>query len=61
MTMSTTKTQTASSDLVTTDLMSLTFVAVLGAAVLFVAGFANAEALHNSTHDSRHVAGFPCH
>ncbi len=34
---------------------------VLGALLLFVSGFAGAEALHASTHDSRHATGFPCH
>nr|WP_315392980.1 CbtB domain-containing protein [uncultured Duganella sp.] len=33
----------------------------LGAALLFGAGFASMEALHNAAHDSRHSAGFPCH
>lgn len=33
----------------------------LGAVLLFGAGFASMEALHNAAHDSRHSAGFPCH
>ena len=33
----------------------------LGAVLLFGAGFAPMEALHNAAHDSRHSAGFPCH
>lgn len=35
--------------------------ASLGAVLLFGAGFASMEALHNAAHDSRHSAGFPCH
>lgn len=43
------------------DLASIASVAVLGAVILFVAGFAQADALHGSTHDTRHAAGFACH
>jgi cobalt transporter subunit CbtB len=35
--------------------------AVLGAALLFVAGFSQPDALHAATHDTRHATGFPCH
>ena len=35
--------------------------AVLGAFLLFVAGFASSNALHATTHDVRHATGFPCH
>jgi cobalt transporter subunit CbtB len=35
--------------------------ASLGAVLLFGAGFASMETLHNAAHDSRHSAGFPCH
>jgi cobalt transporter subunit CbtB len=35
--------------------------AALGAVLLFGAGFASMQALHNAAHDSRHSAGFPCH
>ena len=35
--------------------------ATLGIVLLFGAGFAPMEALHNAAHDSRHSAGFPCH
>ena len=43
------------------DVLSIGLVALLGAAVLFGAGFANSAALHDATHDIRHAAGFPCH
>jgi cobalt transporter subunit CbtB len=33
----------------------------LGIVLLYGAGFASMEALHNAAHDSRHSAGFPCH
>lgn len=34
---------------------------VLGAALIYAAGFASAVELHNAAHDGRHSAGFPCH
>lgn len=34
---------------------------LLGAFVLFGAGFAPISALHNAAHDSRHSFAFPCH
>lgn len=35
--------------------------AALGLVLLFVAGFAESNVLHNATHDTRHSTGFPCH
>jgi cobalt transporter subunit CbtB len=35
--------------------------AVLGAVLLFGAGFSSKIELHNAAHDGRHSAGFPCH
>jgi cobalt transporter subunit CbtB len=34
---------------------------LLGAALIFLAGFAPVDALHNAAHDTRHSAAFPCH
>ena len=34
---------------------------LLGAALIFVAGFAPQDAVHNAAHDTRHSTGFPCH
>ena len=34
---------------------------LLGAALIFLAGFAPVNALHNAAHDTRHSTGFPCH
>ncbi|WP_447590438.1 CbtB domain-containing protein [Aquipseudomonas campi] len=34
---------------------------VLGAALIFFAGFSHIEAVHNAAHDTRHSAAFPCH
>lgn len=35
--------------------------AVLGLVLLYGAGFAQTEEIHNGAHDTRHAAGFPCH
>ena len=34
---------------------------MLGLALFLAAGFAGATVLHNSTHDTRHALGLPCH
>ena len=34
---------------------------LLGAALIYCAGFAHLEIAHNAAHDSRHSAAFPCH
>lgn len=45
----------------TSALMSMLFVAMLGAGTVFVAGFAQSQTLHDAAHDVRHSTGFPCH
>lgn len=35
--------------------------AALGAALVFIAGFAPQEVVHNAAHDTRHAYAFPCH
>lgn len=42
-------------------IMSALFAAVLGSALLFVAGHLQAATLHDAAHDVRHATGFPCH
>lgn len=42
-------------------LMAVLFVAVFGAALLFVAGHLQTASLHDAAHDVRHATGFPCH
>lgn len=37
------------------------FAAALGLMLLYAAGFAETEALHNAAHDVRHTAAIPCH
>ena len=45
----------------TSGLMSIVFVALIGAAIVFVAGHAQSATLHDAAHDMRHATGFPCH
>lgn len=33
----------------------------VGLAVVLLAGFVQADALHDAAHDMRHATGFPCH
>jgi cobalt transporter subunit CbtB len=37
------------------------FALSLGAALIFVVGFAYPSAIHNAAHDTRHSMSFPCH
>lgn len=37
------------------------FLGVFGLSLVWLSGFANADALHNAAHDSRHSLVFPCH
>ena len=34
---------------------------VLGSFLIFGAGFAHSDVLHDTAHDVRHANGFPCH
>lgn len=43
------------------SIANIVVVAVLGAALIFVAGLAQGETLHDAAHDVRHATGFPCH
>ena len=42
-------------------LVAIACVGLFGLGLVWAAGFANAEALHNAAHDSRHSLVFPCH
>ncbi|MCF5709532.1 cobalt transporter [Pseudomonas syringae] len=35
--------------------------ALLGACLVYLAGFSHIAAVHNAAHDTRHSAAFPCH
>lgn len=41
--------------------LSIAFVAMIGATMLFLAGHAQSATLHDAAHDMRHATGFPCH
>ncbi|RME16971.1 MAG: CbtB-domain containing protein [Alphaproteobacteria bacterium] len=43
------------------NLASIVAVFVIGATLLFSAGLAQATALHDAAHDTRHAMAFPCH
>jgi cobalt transporter subunit CbtB len=43
------------------SLVSIIFVAMIGATIVFVAGHAQSATLHDAAHDMRHATGFPCH
>ncbi|BBP76964.1 cobalt transporter [Pseudomonas sp. Ost2] len=34
---------------------------ILGALLVYFAGFSHIEAVHNAAHDTRHSSAFPCH
>jgi len=44
-----------------TRMIPALFVAILGLAVITLAGHVQASALHDAAHDVRHATGFPCH
>ncbi|WP_137391323.1 CbtB domain-containing protein [Rhodoligotrophos defluvii] len=34
---------------------------VMGAGLVFLAGFSHAQSLHDAAHDTRHALSYPCH
>lgn len=44
-----------------TSVRDIAIVAVIGAVLVFTAGLAQSETLHDAAHDVRHATGFPCH
>ena len=42
-------------------LMQAVFALAIGGLIVFAAGFAQSQALHDAAHDVRHSTGFPCH
>ena len=44
------------------ETLKAAFVAlVMGLGLVYGAGFANSESVHDAAHDSRHALSFPCH
>lgn len=50
-----------SSILAQTNIATIALVFLMGATMVFAAGFAQSATLHDAAHDVRHAAGFPCH
>ncbi len=45
-----------------TETLKAAFLAlILGLGLVYGAGFANSESVHDAAHDSRHALSFPCH
>jgi cobalt transporter subunit CbtB len=53
--------QTSAGATTASKLVAIACVGLFGLGLVWAAGFANAEALHNAAHDSRHSLAFPCH
>ncbi len=53
--------QTAAGSASKSTLMQAIFAVLVGASLVFTAGFAHSDALHDAAHDVRHSTGFPCH
>lgn len=43
------------------DIRAIAATLLLGAALVWTAGFANSASVHGTAHDSRHAISFPCH
>ncbi len=44
------------------ETLKAAFVAlIVGLGLVYGAGFANSEGVHDAAHDSRHALSFPCH
>ncbi|WP_285415780.1 CbtB-domain containing protein [Pseudomonas sp. efr-133-TYG-5] len=56
-----TDTRSASSTTLSQRLGAAIFASILGASLVYFAGFSHIEAVHNAAHDTRHSAAFPCH
>ena len=54
-------TKTLSRADVQSGMVSIISAALLGAILLYTAGFAEASVLHDAAHDTRHSMAFPCH
>jgi len=56
-----TTTQTAGQTSAQSLLASALLMAMIGLGMLFVAGHAQSQTMHDAAHDMRHATGFPCH
>ena len=51
----------AASVVVPSRILAPVCAAILGVVLIYLAGFAHADAVHDGAHDARHSAAFPCH
>ncbi|MCP1419348.1 MULTISPECIES: CbtB domain-containing protein [Pseudomonas] len=58
---STGHTTASSTSTLTQRLTAAACASILGACLVYFAGFSHIEAVHNAAHDTRHSAAFPCH
>jgi cobalt transporter subunit CbtB len=61
MSISTTSHSASTTTTQTQRLTAAISAAILGACLVYFAGFSHIEAVHNAAHDTRHSAAFPCH
>jgi cobalt transporter subunit CbtB len=64
MSISTTTPTTTSSTTTATQAQRLTAAVsamILGACLVYFAGFSHIDPVHNAAHDTRHSSAFPCH
>ena len=62
MSISTSRTQSAASSTTQSQrIVAAVGAAVLGALLVYFAGFSHIDAVHNAAHDTRHSSAFPCH
>ena len=43
------------------QILSIVIAALIGLSIIYVAGHAQSQMLHEAAHDVRHATGFPCH
>ena len=60
-TISSTARTASSSTTLSQRLSAAIFASILGAGLVYFAGFSHMEAVPNAAHDPRHSAAFPCH
>ena len=58
---STGHTTASSTSTLTQRLTAAACASILGACLVYFAGFSHIEAVHNAAHDTRHSSAFPCH
>lgn len=59
--MNLTQTSAANRSQLANAVLKALFVSLIGATLVFAAGFAHSQTLHDAAHDMRHSTGFPCH